>query len=387
MKLRSIIYVLAGILLAGGAWVLHVTYLNQTITLAVLGFKAEPPLSLAILALVILSIVLLLGWKLLSLILFFPYHLNRWHRSIREKRRVRLISDGLQSMVLGVTSSQHKSLKAAGDAGVAPASSYYLAAAATSDEKTQVSLLRKAAKADGDPMVQAMATARMRLHENLPAEACEVLRAAGAATHKANQPLRLLLEALERSGDSRGALDVAQTLLARDPSPSLSNLVSKLTSDLLKDAGNPDDVRGLLGSVSKGNGSGAFALAAAKQLAAVNDIEGATAVLMQAWKQNKEPQILEAIAKHGSQDAVKKLLGQTDSLLGKKPADPDLMCAFAELAMREKIFGQARKLLNEALELSPKRSIYLSLARLADLEGKSSEETNRLYKLAAQNSD
>ena len=387
MRLRSLLLLLIGILLAGGAWILHVIYLDQTITIELAGFKATPPLSLAILSLVILAIVLVLCWKLVSLILFFPYHLKRWHSNMREKRRVKVIGEGLQSMVLGVTLNQYKSFKAAGDAGVAPASSYYLAAAASTDEKTQASLLRKAAKSEGEPMVQAMATARMRLKENLPAEACEVLRTAGAATNKANQPLRLLLEALERTGDNRGALDVAQTLLARDPSPALSRRVHQITSELLKDAGNPDDVHGLLGSFAKLNGSSAFALAAAKQLVAVNDVEGATSLLLQAWKQSREPETLEAIAKHGNSEAVKKVLAQTDDVLAADPGNPDLMCAFAELAMREKLYGQARKLLNDALKIKAKRSIYLSFARLADAEGKSSEESNRLYKLAAQTSE
>ena len=238
MKLRTLIILLLGFGLAIGAWALHILYLDKIVEFRLISTNIviATPLTVVVIALLFFSVVAILGWKLVSLILFFPYHAKNWKIRRAERRQSRLLSDGLQAIVLGLKDAQHKSFVTAADAGVSPVVTYYLAAAVAKDDKRQAALLRKAAKADGDPMIQAMATAQARLKDNLPAEAAEVLRIAGAATHKATQPLRLLLEACEKSGDIRSALDVAQQLLERDPSPSLRHRIGELTSTLLEDA-------------------------------------------------------------------------------------------------------------------------------------------------------
>ena len=389
MRLRTLLVLLVGVGLAAGAWLLHVFYLNEDVVLKFgsgdSGIEVETPLTVIALGIILLSMLVMICWKIISLVIFFPQHLKNWRTRRAERRRTKVLGEGLRAMVLGLPEIQLKSFSSAADSGVSPAVTYYLAAAVSDDDKRQVNLLRKAAKAEGDPMVQAMATAQLRLKTNMPAEAAEVLRIAGAATHKANQPMRLLLEANEKSGDIRGALDVAQQLLERDPSPMLRHRIGKLTSEFLSEAGSPDAVRGLLGSVSKsGQSPSAIAVAAAKRLAAVNDEPGASTILAQALKQSPDTEILVAISKYGSDTLVQTSLGMADDLLKDNRNNTELLCALADLATRSKLWGQARKLLEEALSVREERAIYLRMAKLAEGEGKSTEESGRLYRLAAQ---
>ncbi|MBF2735001.1 MAG: hypothetical protein ISN26_02775 [Betaproteobacteria bacterium AqS2] len=378
--------------LLGLLW-LHFRYLNLPVEFSVGGAgdlrEVSTNLGVIVLVAILGSVVLLVAWKLFYLLAFLPLHLKQWNVRRKERRRMQNVSDGLQALVLGDGDAQRKNFSAAGAAGVAPAVSYYLAALAAPDSSKRQGLLKKAAGADGDPMIQAMATAQMRINASMPGEAAEVLRMAGAATSKANRPLSLLLEACEKSGDIRGALDVAQTLLERSPSPLLRQRIGHLAGELLKNEGSPDAIRGLVGSVRKSHPSSptSIAIAAAKRLAAVKDEAGASNILGQAWSQSQDAEILAAIAKHGSAELVQKILGQSDELLRRQPDDLELMCALADLAMREKILGQARKLLADALRLKESRPVYLRLARLAELEGKATEESGRLYRLAAQAGD
>lgn len=385
MRLRTLLVLLVGVGLAVAAWFLHILYFNETVQVIVRDLEIETPLTVILLVVILMAVAVIIGWKLLSLVIFFPHHLKNWRLRRGERRRAKILGEGLQAMVLGLPEIQQKSFASAADGGVAPAVTYYLAAAVADDDKKQTTLLRKAAKAEGDPMVQAMATAQLRLKSNMPAEAAEVLRIAGAATHKATQPMRLLLDANEKSGDIRGALDVAQQLLERDPSPMLRHRIGKLTSELLSSAGSPDDVRGLLGSVSKsGQSPAAIAVAAAKRLAAVQDEPGASAILAQAFKHSPDPEILEAISKHGSMELVQSALEKADDLLKDNPGNTELLRALADLATRAKLWGQARKLLEEALSIKEERGTYLRMAKLAEGEGKSMDEATRLYRLAAQ---
>lgn len=393
--MRAKVLIFFALLLAallGLLW-LHFRFLNLPIEFSVGGAEdlrqVSTNLGVIVLVAILGSIVLLVAWKLFYLLAFLPLHLKQWNARRRERRRMQNISDGLQAMVLGDGEGQRKNFNAAAAAGVAPAVSYYLAALATADGSKKKGLLKKAAAADGDPMIQAIATAQMRINANMPGEAAEVLRMAGAATSKANRPLSLLLDAYEKSGDIRSALDVAQTLLERSPSPPLRQRIGRLASELLKNEGNPEAIRGLVGSVRKSHPSSptSIAIAAAKRLAAVKDEAGASSILGQAWSQSQDAEILAAIARHGSAELVQKILGQSDELLRRQPDDLDLMCALADLAMREKIWGQARKLLGDALRIKECRPVYLRLARLAEREGKAPEESSRLYRLAAQAGD
>lgn len=393
-KVLLVIFLTLAVLL-GLLW-LHFTYLNRTIEIslddAVGGqFLLTSNLGLVSLSMVIGSIVLLIAWKLFYLLAFLPMHLRHWNNRRKERKRLQNIGAGLQAMVVGDPEEQRKNFNAVADAGVAPAAFYYMAASAATEEAKRRSLLKKAAGAEGDPMIQAMATAQLRLNANMPAEAAEVLRVAGAATAKASRPLALLLEACEKSGDIRSALDVAQTLLERSPSPSppLQRRIGRLAGELLKNEGNPEAIHGLIGAERKSHPSSpvSIALAAAQRLAAVNDEKRASNVLSQAWSQSQDTEVLEAIAKYGSTELVNKILEQSDDLLRTRGDDVALMCALADLAVREQIWGQARKLLKDALRIKETRAVYLRLAKLAESEGKSNDESNRLFRLAAQASD
>ena len=385
MRWRSYLAILLGIALVVGIWVVHVRYLNVYVNINAGGYSIEVPLTLLVLGSLLLSMALVICWKIFSLVVFFPAHLRAWKRRHNETKRVKYLVEGLQAMVLGVKPSQHKSFLAAADAGVSPAVTYYLAAATAENEAKSNSLLRKATSADGDPMIKAMASAQARLSSQLPSEAAEVLRIAGATTHRAVQPMKLLLDACEKSGDIRGALDIAQHLLERDPSPMLRARIGKLTSQLLADAGNAEDVRGLLGKVGKSSSPAAsVAVAAANRLATVNDRQGASAILAKALEQHPETETFEAIARHGSDKLVRQALARSDRSLQNNPQNVLLLRAVAALAMREKLWAQARKLLEKALDIHEERATYLCLAKLAEAEGKPQEDANRLYRLAAQ---
>lgn len=387
MRLKSIFIFLFGLGLAIGYWVLHAFYLNKVVQIRVVGLVFETPLSVLILAMLAASFVVIIAFKILSLIIFFPSHLRNWKNRWKEKRRNKMLTEGLQAMVLGVKKAQHKNFLSAADAGIAPATTYYLAAAMAADETKQANLLRKAAKADGDPMVKAMAVARTHLLANQPTDAAEVLRIAGAATHKATQPMKLLLEANEKSGDIRGAIDVATNLLEREPSLMLRHHIGRLTSKLLEEAGTADDVHGLLGNVQKtpsSQNATAIAIAAAQRLAAVNDRPAASNILAQAYKQNTDPDLLEAIANYGSDELVEQALDGSEKMMAASPKDTALLRAIAELSIRKKLWGQSRKLLQNALEIRQERATYLQLAKLAEAEGLSIDEVNRLYREAAQ---
>lgn len=391
-KVLLVIFLTLAVLL-GLLW-LHFAYLNRTIEIslddAVGGqLLMTSNLGLVSLSMVIGSIVLLIAWKLFYLLAFLPMHLRHWNTRRKERKRLQNIGAGLQAMVVGDAEEQRKNFNAVADAGVAPAAFYYMAASAATEETKRRNLLKKAAGAEGEPMIQAMATAQLRLNANMPAEAAEVLRVAGAATAKASRPLAMLLEACEQSGDIRSALDVAQTLLERNPSPPLQRRIGRLAGELLKNEGNPEAIHGLIGAERKSHPSSpvSIALAAAQRLAAVNDEKRASNVLSQAWSQSQDTEVLEAIAKYGSAELVSKILEQSDDLLRSRSDDIDLMCALADLATREQIWGQARKLLKDALRIKETRAVYLRLAKLAESEGKSSDESNRLFRLAAQASD
>lgn len=390
MRFKGTIVFLLGISLAVGYWVLHALYLYHLVELRLFGLVIETPVSVLILSTLVLSIVVMLLLKLLSLLIFFPSHLRNWKNRWNEKRRNRMLSDGLQAMVLGIKDSQYKHFLAAGDAGIEPATTYFLAAAMSTDQKKQSNLLRKAAKAEGDPMVKAMAVARARLLANQPADAAEVLRIAGAATHKAVQPMKLLLEATEKSGDIRGALDVATNLLDREKSPVLRHRVQQLTHKLLEEAGNAADVHGLLGNVYKStvsHNANAVAIAAAARLVAVNDRPAASTILAQALKQNADADLFEAIAEYGNDELVQQALARSENMMRTNPDDTSLMRAVAELTMRKQLWGQARRMLEQAIGIREERATYLQLAKLAEAEGLSSDEANRLYRQAAQVAD
>ena len=373
--------------LAIGVWLVHTLYLDVPIRMEVMGKIIETPLTVALLLAVVFALLLGLAWKALSLVLFFPGHLKRWRRGRVERKRAQILADGIKALALGDQAGQHKNFAAAAEAGIEPALTYYLAAAAA-DVRRKDSLLRRAASAEGDPMVRAMADARAKLAAGRPAAAAETLRLAGAGSSDVTAPLMMLMESCEQAGDVRGALDAAQRLLRRQPSQAaLRAKAGALARRLLADAGNPEEVRTLIGTVSRGKSPSSVAVAAASRLAAVNDGQGASEVLAQAFRQDADAALLEAIADHGSKKLVAEALELGEKMQAEHPDDADLLRAVGHLAMRSELWGQARKALERAVELHPHRQNFHSLAELAEKEGKSSEEINRLYRRAADSED
>ena len=383
MRSSGLPIIIIATILAIGVWLIHTLYLDVPVRMEIMGKIIETPLTVALLLAVVFALLLGLLWKVASLILFMPSHIKRWRSGRVERRRARILSDGIKALALGDQANQHKNFAAAAEAGIEPALTYYLAAAAA-DPRRKEALLRRAANAEGDPMIKAMADARAKLAAKRPAAAAETLRLAGAGNSDAHAPLMMLMESCEQSGDVRGALDAAQRLLRKQPAqPVLRAKAGSLTRRLLADAGNPEEVRTLIGTVNKGKSPSSVAVAAASRLAAVDDRQGASQILAQAFRQDVDAALLEAIADHGSKKLVEEALAAGEKMQAEHPDDDDLLRAIGHLAMRSQLWGQARKALERAVELHPARHNFHSLAELAEKEGKSSEEVNRLYRRAA----
>ncbi len=383
MRWYAAIALAVGIAIATGVWLLHTLYLDVPIEIAVFDKTIVTSLTVAIMTGIIAALAIGLLLKMVSMVLFFPSHFMNWRVRRIERKRSSLLASGIRALAIGDQAAQHKSFAAAAEAGVEPALTYYMAAAAA-DQRRKEALLRRAASAAGDPIIKAMAEARSKLSAGRPADAAEILRLAGAGSSSLSGPLLLLLEACEQSGDLRGALDAAQRLLGKQPAqPALRARAGALTRRLLADARSPDEVRALIGTVSKGRSPSSVAAAAASRLAAVRDEEGASAILSQALKHDVDAVLLEATAEYGSDKLVEASLKRGEELLAQQPDDADAHRAFGRLAMRSKLWGQARKAFERAVELQPDGQNYHSLAELAEKEGKSSEEVNRLYRRAA----
>ena len=394
MKFKTLFKILLFLLVITGIFFFHYKYFYQDVMVSFriadqLYESEELNFTILLLIMFIFCVLVVISWKIISLVLFLPQHLFSWQQRRNDNKRLSSVSKGLNAMVLGQPDKQHKGFKTAADVGVDPVVTNYLAAVVTTDEVNQEFLYRRAANAEGDPLIQAMALAQIRLNEKQPAEAAEVLRLAGAPYFNAKEPLKLFIRACKRSGNTQDAFDATQKLLELEPTKYLRRKMVKLTYSLIKDAESSIYVKDILDSLNKSkNSTSSIAIAAARRFYELKDFETATEYLTKAWKIDKyDIETIKAIAKHGNPELVKQILSMSDELLDDQHKDVVLMCALADLAMRDKLYGQARKLLNDALQLQERRGIYIRLAKLADAEGQSADEANRLYRKAAEVTD
>lgn len=382
MRIRTAASFALGVLVVLAAWLLHELYLDAPAQITALGYQITAPLTIVIVLALLLSFAAGLVWRLFSAVVFFPAHVRQWQARRLDRKRTRTLTEGIKSMVLGNPQGQLRNFTSAGDAGVEPALTYYVAAKATEGERKEA-LLRKAENSDGEPLVKAMAGAQARLDDGSPGEAAEILRLSGAAMCGRRNPASMLTDACEQAGDLRGALDAGQQLLKLAPSEKLRSRISALADRLLAGMSSTQEINGLVNSFGKGRPKAYIAVPGAHHLARLNDGKGAERLLSHALEGGAEPQLLEAVAEHGSPTMTAEALSKGEKLLETDPRNPDLLRAVGTLAMRRELWAQARKFLERAAQQNPGRDNFLRLAELAEREGKPEPEISRLYRRAA----
>ena len=382
MRMRTVLPLGIGIALTVGGWIVHRLYLNVPVSLTLLDYTVETPLTILMLLALLLALLLNIVWQVVSLVIFLPSHVRRWRLARADRKRSQLLANCLKELALGNPAKQVSAFTTAGAAKIEAALCYFMAAT-VADERDQEALLRKAVSSSGDPMILAMASAQACLRTKRPEEAAEILRAAGVLSGSSIRPLQLMFESCTRADNLALAFEAGRELAKIAPSTELHRQMAVVAEKLLAQSGADGNIAKHISALGKSHPPLYLLLPGAKLMAAHNDLKGASKILAQALKEHTDPDLFETISTHGSDELVSEALSKGEDALKSQTDNADLLRSIGMLAMRRELWGQAHKYLERAAQLKPEALNFQRLAELAKSENKPDTEINRLYRRAA----
>ena len=341
--MRYLLYILALVVLAVAVGVAGQLYLSEPLLVRYGEWSAEPPMSLALAAVIAGLICGLLLLRLLAFLLFLPAKVGIWRRA----RQVEKLSQ-LRGRVLRENSYGNRRTMLKHLAELAPmddAAAWQAAAVAEElgDVRAQGKYLRRAAEAE-DKVIAAAAKAKLSLRDNHLTEA-EQLLAAAAAPRGAALLAELYYEVAQKRGEHKQALAAAM-ILREDCPAKFAPLVADTIRRQLHSAKDAAEVaafwRDEVGSADKKTPElVALHLRALWQL---GDEKGASDGLGAALRQHGQHEdILRLVVEFGSTAQCEAAFKESEKrAAGAEAGNAGLLTVLAELAEKLQLPGKAR---------------------------------------------
>ena len=371
--------------LAAAAFIGAEFYLSDPVTVEYGEWRATPPISLVLAALLLVLAMLWLILKALGLIFFLPHNFASWRGRSAGKKRERIVADGLRALSLRDSKMGLRSFASLAQNAAAPAApAGALLAAKAAHERGETELrdnwLRAAANGD-DAQVAALAQALLARTTGNLQEALEVLRKADSL--KGPPALRrLMLEIAAEKGDWNLALTAAykeeDEFPRRSSRHSPRDIIRRQLTDNAADAAMlrafwKDQLR----APERADGE----LLAAHILALKARGDSAEDELDAAVKARGDAAaVLGAVVLAGDARRCEAALKRAEGLPPAKRETGKMLRAMAELAARLKLWGKARQYYQMAQALLPDPRNLRAMAEMAEMlerERQAGENANR----------
>ncbi len=396
--MRGLFWVLALFALAVGLS-LAARYNDGYVILFVNPARIELSLTLFILLAVVGFIALHFFIRAAAFTLGLPERVRAFRESrAREKARHALF-DALLSSLEGRYARAEKSASAAHAAGEEPGLAALLAARAAHqlehpDERDAwLTRAAAAAHASKDPALghaTLMTRAEMLGNQRRDAEALEVLAELNrsGARHIASQ--RLALKSMTRAGRWNDALKVAHRLEEHKAvHPAVAAKTREAAYQGLFASGDPMELRERLRRIPRADRRtprvaqhvAAGLIRAGLMREALDVLETA---LDHEWDSALAAQYADCVFEE--ERDIARQLERAERWSGSHPRDAGLLLSLGRLCARQKLWGKAQSVLQEAAVAAPSHAVWLELARLMEATGQM-DAAHHYYRAAAEAAD
>ena len=339
-------------------------YLNEPIRLQYGEWQASPSLLVAIAIIIMAIVAMLVLFKILSVMLFFPSYLSKWRSERDIKHQQRLVVSGLHALVLGDNKQTYKSFSALSKYSDGACAWLAATAAENLENPANRNLCLKRATESGNANIAAAAAAQIAVNEGNISEAARLLSDAGAPN---SSPLlaAMYLSLTTQQQQWTKALATAYRLYEIAPVQKSQQTIDDTVTCALQKITDIHALKNLWNNDIHANERKKPPLLTAYlyALRRLGDDAAATAELEKSFKTiNKTPDTLFLIADLGGEAMCEKVftLAQKDP-----PADnAEYYSAMATLAERLNLTGKARRYYQMANSLNPRASYAHSLANL-----------------------
>lgn len=393
--MRGLFWVLALFALATGLS-LAARYNDGYVIFFVNPTRIEMALSLFILLAVALFVLLYFFIRAAAYTLGLPERVRAF-RAARTKEKARhALFDAQLSLLEGRYARAEKSAATAHASGEEPGLAALLAARAAhqlehpEQRDGWVERATQATKTARDAPLQhalLMTRAEFLAQQRRDAEALDVLAELNrsGARHIASQ--RLALKSMTRAGRWEDALKVAHQL---EEHKALHPAVAAKTREAayagLFAAGDANDLRERLRRLPRADRrSAAIARHVAAGLVRAGLMREAHEVIETAldheWDSTLAAQIADCVFE--DERDITRQLERAERWQAAQPRDAGLLLSLGRLCARQKLWGKAQRVLEDAALAAPSRAVWLELARLMEATGQP-DAANRHYKAAAQ---
>lgn len=405
--MRGLFWVLALFALATGLS-LAARYNDGYVIFFVNPARVEMALSLFILLTLVVFALLYFFIRAAAYTLGLPAQVRAF-RAARTKEKARhALFDGLLSLLEGRYARAEKSAAAAYADGEEPGLAALLAARAAhqiehpAERDAWVERATAATKTTRDAPLQhaiLMTRAQFLADERRDAEALDVLAELNrsGARHIASQ--RLALKLMTRAGRWDDALKVAHRL---EEHKALHPTVAAITRETAYAAlfGSGDAARAPSGDPAGDSAtlrerlrrmprehrrSAAIARQVAAGLVRAGLMREAQDVIDTALDHEWDSALAAQIAdcQHQEERDITRQLERAERWLASHPRDAGLLLSLGRLCARQRLWGKAQRVLEDAALVAPSRAVWLELAHLMEATGQT-EAAHRHYKAAAQ---
>ncbi len=393
--MRGLFWVLALFALAVGLS-LAARYNDGYVILFVNPARIELSLTLFILLAVVGFIALYFFIRAAAYTLGLPARVRAFRESrAREKARHALF-DALLSSLEGRYARAEKSANAAYAAGEEPGLAALLAARAAhqlehpAERDAWLARATEAAQASKDPALghaTLMTRAEMLGNQRRDTEALDVLAELNrsGARHIASQ--RLALKSMTRAGRWDDALKVAHRLEEHKAvHPAVAAKTREAAYQGLFSSSDAIDLRERLRRIPRADRRtprvaqhvAAGLIRAGLMREALDVLETA---LDHEWDSVLAAQYADCVFE--DERDISRQLERAERWMNTHPRDAGLLLSLGRLCARQKLWGKARSILQEAAVAAPSRAVWLELARLMEATGQA-DAAHRYYKAAAE---
>ena len=393
--MRGLFWVLALFALATGLS-LAARYNDGYVIFFVNPARIEMALSLFILLLVLGFGALYFFIRAAAYTLGLPERVRAFRAARASEKARHSLFDALLASLEGRYARAAKSAAAAHAAGEEPGLAALLAARAAhqlehpQDRDQWLDAATSAAKAARDPALShatLMTRAELLAQQRRDAEALDVLAELNrnGARHIASQ--RLALKSMTRAGRWDDALRVAHRLEEHKAvHPAVAAKTREAAYAALFASGDAQDLRERLrrmprtdrrsAGVARHVAAGLIAAGLMREAQDVID-----AALEHAWDSTLAAQIADCL--FGDERDIARQLERAERWLDTHPRDAGLLLSMGRLCARQKLWGKAQQILEQAAAIEPSRRIWLELARLMESTGQL-DAAHRYFRAAAE---
>ncbi len=393
--MRGLFWVLALFALATGLS-LAARYNDGYVIFFVNPARVEMALSLFILLLVLGFVAVYFFIRAATYTLGLPERVRAFRAARAIEKARHSLFDALLSSLEGRYARAEKSAAAAHAAGEEPGLAALLAARAahqlehTQERDKWLDAASRAAQTTGDTALNhatLMTRAELLAQQRRDAEALDVLAELNrsGARHIASQ--RLALKSMTRAGRWEDALKVAHRLEEHKAvHPAVAAKTREVAYAALFSSGDAIDLRERLRRMSRTDRRTAgVARRVAAGLVAAGLMREAQDLIDTALEHEWDSALAAQIADCVFEDErdIARQLERAERLLAAHPRDAGLLLAMGRLCTRQKLWGKAQQILEQAATVAPSRRVWLELARLMEATGQA-DAAHGYFRAAAE---